>query len=38
MKVVARRNAAMLEQIITDHVLPGTIIVTDAWAGYNNID
>jgi len=32
LEAVARRNAATLEQIITDHVLPGT--VTDAWAGY----
>jgi len=38
MELVARRNAATLEQIITDHVLPGTIIVTDGWAGYDNID
>ena len=38
MEVVVRRNAATLEQIITDHVLPGTIIVIDGWAGYDNIE
>jgi transposase-like protein len=38
LEVVARRNAAALEQIITAHVLPGTIIVTDAWAAYANVD
>jgi len=38
LEVVARRNAATLEQVITAHVLPGTIIVTDAWAGYANLN
>lgn len=32
------KNAATLEQVISAHVLPGTIIVTDGWAGYDNID
>ena len=37
LEIVARRDAATLERIITAHVLPGSIIVTDAWAGYNNV-
>jgi len=35
---VERRNAATLEQVITAHVLLSTIIVTDAWAGYANLN
>jgi len=38
LQAVARRNATTLEQIITDHVLPGTITVTDAWAGFANVN
>jgi hypothetical protein len=26
-----------LEQIIMNHVLPGTKIITDAWRGHNNV-
>ena len=37
LEVVARRDAATLERIITAHVLPGSIIVTDTWGGYNNV-
>ena len=36
-EVVARCDAPTLERIISDHVLPGTTIVTDAWQGYNNV-
>jgi hypothetical protein len=31
---VEDRSAAKLKQIILDHVLPGTRIYTDCWAGY----
>jgi len=37
MEVVARRDAPTLERIITNHVLPGTTIVMDAWLGYQNV-
>jgi len=37
MEVVARRDAPTLERIILMHVLPGSIIMTDAWAGYANV-
>jgi len=38
LEIVARRDAATLERIITAHVLPSSIIVvTDAWGGYNNV-
>jgi len=37
MEVVARWDAPTLEHIITNHVLPGTTIVTDAWRGYQNV-
>jgi len=30
--------AATLEWIIQDHVHPGTVVVTDAWAGYANVN
>jgi len=34
---VRRRDAATLERIISDHVLPGSTVVTDAWGGYINV-
>ena len=34
---VAKRDAPTLERIIVDHVLPGTIVITDVWAGYSNV-
>ena len=37
LEIVHRRDAPTLERIITDHVLPGSIVVTDAWGGYNNV-
>ena len=37
MEVVVRRDARTLERIISNHVLPGTTIVTDAWRGYVNV-
>lgn len=36
-EIVQRRDAQTLEQIITNHVLPGTTVVTDAWRGYDNV-
>jgi hypothetical protein len=38
LEIVRRRDAQTLEQIIQNHVLPGTIIVTDAWGGYANVN
>ena len=38
LEVVRRRDAQTLEQIITDHILPGTVVVTDAWRGYANVN
>lgn len=35
---VQDRTAATLENIIIQHVLPGTHIITDGWAGYRNLD
>src|SRR5688572_19480473 len=37
LQVVARRDAHTLEPIIVEHVLPGTVIVSDAWTGYANL-
>lgn len=37
LEIVVRRDAQTLERIISDHVLPGTVIVTDAWAGYADV-
>ena len=34
---VPDRTAATLEPIILDHILPGSHIVSDGWASYNNI-
>lgn len=34
---VPNRTAATLENIIVEHVLPGTHIITDGWAGYRNL-
>jgi transposase-like protein len=34
---VRRRDAPTLEQIISDHVLPGSTVVSDAWGGYINV-
>lgn len=37
LEIVNRRDAQTLEPIICAHVLPGTVIVTDAWAAYGNV-
>ena len=37
MEIVRHRDAATLEQIILAHVLPGTVVMTDAWGGYVNV-
>jgi len=36
-EAVTRRDAPTLQRIISDHVLPGSTILTDAWRGYNNV-
>ena len=35
---VENRNAATLEGIIQQYILPGTHIVSDGWGGYRNIE
>jgi transposase-like protein len=35
--VVTDRNAETLGPIIREHVLPGTIVCTDEWAGYDEL-
>ena len=37
LQIIARCDAATLERFLSDHLLPGTVVVTDAWAGYVNI-
>lgn len=37
LEIVNRRDAQTLERIITAHVLPGSVIVTDGWAAYRNV-
>jgi len=37
LEIVNRRDAQTLEAIITAHVLPGSVIVSDAWAAYANV-
>ena len=34
---MACQNVQTLEQIISTHVLPGTVIVTNGWVGYENV-
>ena len=37
-KVVPQRNAATLLPTIQQHVAPGTVVHTDQWASYNQVD
>jgi len=37
LEIVRRRDSATLEQIIMAHVLPETIVMTDAWGGHVNV-
>jgi hypothetical protein len=37
LEIVHSRDASTLEGIILRHVLPGSVIVTDAWLGYVNV-
>jgi len=38
LEIVRQRDAQTLEQIISNHVFPVTVIVTDAWGGYPNVN
>ena len=38
MEMVDQRDAATLEQIIRNNVLPGTQIWSDQWGAYNNLN
>ena len=38
MQVVTNRDSATLQPIIQAHTRPGTIIHSDKWGGYNNVD
>jgi hypothetical protein len=33
-----KRTREVLEKIITEHVFPGTRILTDGWAGYRHLE
>jgi len=37
MEIVDQSNAAHLEPIIRNNILPGTTIWSDQWAAYNNL-
>ena len=36
--ILPERNSQNLEIFVKNHILPGTTIVTDGWAGYNFLD
>ena len=36
--ILPERNSLNLEIFVKNHILPGTTIVTDGWAGYNFLD
>lgn len=38
MELTTRRTKPILREIINRHVVPGSIVVTDGWGGYNGID
>ncbi|VDO25063.1 unnamed protein product [Heligmosomoides polygyrus] len=37
-EITSRRDSATLDDIVTRHDLPGTIIHTDSWRGYGNLN
>ena len=37
LEIVQRRDHVTLERIILAHILPGTVVITDAWRGYVNV-
>jgi len=38
MDILPARNSHNIEIFVKNHILPGTTIVTDGWAGYNFLD
>ncbi len=36
-KIIHRRDKETIQNVLREHVLPGSILVTDCWKGYQDI-